>query len=511
MSVSYKKYIILLVIIYAVIYSIQLGKAVTASTMNISSTGSKKSTKSTIDWNESKCYPHMIFLAGFFEDADGDSFISKIVNNFDTCIFSYVENFVKKYASPLLFIVTFIKDGIGSVGKIIDSFRKMSMFLREMFMALVESVTDRMKNSFAAILYLQEKMKLIIKKQSAMMEVLNQLVSTLPFMLHAFYNGPIVRFGAWMTSFFGLTIAFVIICIVCIFVAPGIVLFGVPIMAALCPICTMCFTGDTKIDLENNKSKPIKDIIIGENIKNNKVVGKIYMKPHYADTYNYNDVTVTGSHLVFDKKWYRVEDNNNATPNHMVTDLYCLITDNNTIYSNGIKFRDYQETKDKDINLKINYLIAGSLNNEEGCIKTEEDHYHTYYWGFHKNTEVLIDNKYTQISEIVANPQNYDIQGVVEIHSPYVLYDYDGVFVSGNTIVYEEGIWLRVHQSIKSRRLSDEKILYNIITDDNIIITRGTQCNVIFRDFSETNDEKVNNVIDKLVEDRLNLIFDFDK
>ena len=43
------------------------------------------------------------------------------------------------------------------------------------------------------------------------------------------------------------------------------------------------------------------------------------------------------------------------------------------------------------------------------------------------------------------------------------------------------------------------------------MITRGTRCNVIFRDFSETNDEKVNNVIDKLVEDRLNLIFDFDK
>ena len=56
MPVSYKKYIILLVIIYAIIYSIQLGKAITTSGMNISSTDNKKATKSTVDWNESKCY-----------------------------------------------------------------------------------------------------------------------------------------------------------------------------------------------------------------------------------------------------------------------------------------------------------------------------------------------------------------------------------------------------------------------------------------------------------------------
>ena len=35
--------------------------------------------KSNFDFNSKKCYPHMIPIAGFFEDAEGDDFISKTI------------------------------------------------------------------------------------------------------------------------------------------------------------------------------------------------------------------------------------------------------------------------------------------------------------------------------------------------------------------------------------------------------------------------------------------------
>ena len=48
----------------------------------------------------------MIPIAGFFEDAKGD-FISKTINNFNTCIFDKAEMFIKENAKPLMFIITY--------------------------------------------------------------------------------------------------------------------------------------------------------------------------------------------------------------------------------------------------------------------------------------------------------------------------------------------------------------------------------------------------------------------
>ena len=45
-------------------------------------------------------------------------------------------------------------------------------------------------------------------------------------------------------------------------------------------------------DISDTERKPIKDVQLGESIKNNKVLGKIYILPHYADTYNYKGVCV---------------------------------------------------------------------------------------------------------------------------------------------------------------------------------------------------------------------------
>ena len=81
----------------------------------------------------------------------------------------------------------------------------MSKIVREMFAALVENTVKRMSNSYAAITYFQEKLKLLIKKQSAMFEVLNQFSATLPFLMYTFTHGPIPRFAYWLKSYLGHT------------------------------------------------------------------------------------------------------------------------------------------------------------------------------------------------------------------------------------------------------------------------------------------------------------------
>ena len=70
MATSYKKYIIILIIIYGIIYSIQLGKELTSSKKGLMSAFDSKEEqeeeKSNFDFNSKKCYPHMIPIAGVF-------------------------------------------------------------------------------------------------------------------------------------------------------------------------------------------------------------------------------------------------------------------------------------------------------------------------------------------------------------------------------------------------------------------------------------------------------------
>ena len=212
--------------------------------------------------------------------------------------------------------------------------------------------------------YLQEKMRLLIRKQTAIFEILNQLSGTLPFTNSAFLLCMVLLLNfqrGYLNIGLPSSTTHLLLYVLYVFLVEFLIIYSLSNMFIM-------FLPDTLIDISNTERKTIKDVQLGESIKNNKVLGKIYILPHYADTYNYKGVCVSGSHLVFDKKWERVEDNCNSIQDNKNTDLYCLITDNNTIYSNNIKFRDYQETQDIDINLQINHLIASSLNNNLGAI-----------------------------------------------------------------------------------------------------------------------------------------------
>tara|TARA_B100000575_G_C23143394_1_gene666289 strand:+ start:10656 stop:12161 length:1506 start_codon:yes stop_codon:yes gene_type:complete len=492
---SSKKKFALIVLIYLIIYCIQ----------------SLLKMKEYMDnnWKEARCQPHIIPIAGLSNNAEGSGFLSKTYNNFNSCTSKVVKNTVSKSLKPTLSVTKGTGKGMGSIKTVLNMFRKMSAVLRQMFSSLVGNTINRMSNSYAAIIYFQEKIKTIIKKQSAMFEVISQFSATMPMIIYSFTHGPISRFGHWMANFGVALIALLVICIVCAATLP--IPFAFP-KYITCPICAICFPGDTKIDMPNNKTKCIKDIEIGERIKNNTIVGKLYVKPHIARTYNYNGIIVSGSHLVFeDDKWVRVEDSKNGIIESKYTELYCLITDNNTIYINGIKFRDYQETNDRDIQLTTNYAFAKQINMNMGCIKTPDDLNHCYYWGFCKNTFIQIDRSPVPIVDIINNPDNYpSIRGVVKIESPFIIYNYKGILVSGNTLVYEKNIWVRVFQSPISIKQGTCNTLYHIISDDNLVTAVSKEGSSVFRDFIESNNNVVNDKIDKLVENRLNIMFNFD-
>ena len=466
------------------------------------------------NWRTVRCYPHIIPFAGLSSKPEGNNYFSRTFSNFNQCSYQFISVFLKIFMTPFIGssskngngggIINGISNGVSYIKNIIDNFRRIISVLRELFYALVENTANRLRNTFGSIIYLQEKLKVLIKKQSAMFEVLNQFAATLPFLLYSFSHGPIPRFAYWLARYSGVLIAIIVVCLLCIFGGPFTKLFT-------CPICLVCFTPDTMIDIDSNNKKALRFIEVGDKIRDNTVLGKIQMKKNTYELYSYNGVEVTGNHLVFeDNIWKRVNECPSAQRIEKNTELYCLITTNNTMYINGIKFRDYQETRDIDINMAVNYKIARHINNNEGCISSPQDKHNTYYWGFSENTLIKVGEKFVKIQDIVENPYEYPVEGCVTIDSNAVFYDYYGIEVTGNTLVYENGIWLRVFQSVLSKKIYSNNRIYNIMTNTNNVIVKSKKGEVLFKDFIEESDDSLNSAIDRIVQDRLNLMYKFD-
>ena len=71
-------------------------------------------------------------------------------------------------------------------------------------------------------------------------------------------------------------------------------------------------------------------------------------------------------------------------------------------------------------------------------------------------------------------------------------------------------MWVRVFQSPFAQEIEYKDRIYNVITSDSIVKVRNDKESILFRDFVESNKDEINDNVDKMVESRLNLIFDFD-
>ena len=112
-----------------------------------------------------------------------------------------------------------------------------------------------------------------------------------------------------MSIFAVIIIFFIGMCIVC----------AIPLVGIwACPICAVCFQGNTPITMQDGSIKCIKDIALGEKLHLGGSVN-LLLKMQVSDLseidmYNYGGVIVSGSHLVYEDKWIRIEDSKRAKP-----------------------------------------------------------------------------------------------------------------------------------------------------------------------------------------------------
>ena len=104
---------------------------------------------------------------------------------------------------------------------------------------------------------------------------------------------------------------------------------------------TVCFLGDTLVQMLDGTTKQIMDIKLGEHTKGGIVLATMSALP--SNIYDYKGVMVTGSHWVMeDGQFVCVENSKHGVLTDIIDYVYCLQTSENRIWVNDIEFGDYE-------------------------------------------------------------------------------------------------------------------------------------------------------------------------
>lgn len=359
------------------------------------------------NWNAIRCEPYVIPFAGFSTVADGETYGEKVNKNFQHCTGTHIKTAFPSLFEPFIAFLAIIKSSLAQVSGSINTFRKALTTIRIMFAALVKNTVEKLANSYAVSIFLQEKMKNIVKRQAAVVEVMRQFLVAFPFMMESLMYGPIPRFATWLSRYMGMLISSIIICLLCTFGGPFVSMFA-------CPMCAICFTPSSIVG-SGSYRKQIQHCDIGNYLdKSTYITGIIYFGStsiatetgtvvehlqtlyplHHPDdqgrygkpiTYiNPSDAFtpavsassathtwVTGSHAIFDSDrnvWTRVAEwanHRKIKPAIAYEPLVCLVTSNHTIPVGDHTCKDYEETG--------NTSVLHALSFQRQCVRNNID------------------------------------------------------------------------------------------------------------------------------------------
>ena len=476
--------ILILIIFFFIIYYFQLGKNIKKHVIN--------------NWNYYKCQPYIIPFAGFFRKPEEPlSFWKFTIQNFQKCKWVKIKLFFSYFIKPLQYILKIITKIISDFRQTLNIFRVEAKKIRGVFKTIVEDIAEKLSRSHTAIQFYQSKMQNIIKQQLAVLQLMMYFAESMKMTLTSLVNGPIIEMVKFLPAFGIALIALVVICLACMFGGPFTKMVA-------CPICLICFNGNSKCIMNNQKTKRIRDISIGEELLFGGEVTSTFifdLKDKNCDMYNYSGIEVSGSHIVFDnKRVTRIESHpKSKSIIYNSRYIYCLNTENRYILmknknGNSILFSDFYESNNIVNNYKTQKLIENKLNgNYLYDFKIYKDTLiHNYEWGFSSETLIKMNNGiYKRISEINMGDTLYKggkVYGLVKHCSKNkLMFQYKNNLISGTQLVQVDNKWKRVYslKNISVINNYNDNYIYHLVCDNHLMYLFG---DILTRDYLELNE-----------------------
>jgi hypothetical protein len=270
------------------------------------------------NWPKYRCNPSVMPFAGLFGHDSAE--------NFSYCIQNMQSGFMGYLLEPVHYSMSLAGNLGGEFTQGINQIRIMMSSIRNFITNIIQSVMGVFLNILIEFQKITIGIKDIIGKFIGMLATVLFMVDGTVKTMESAWNGP-----------------------------PG------QLTRAL------CFKDNTKIMLQNGSLKEIKDLNLGDILKNSSTIDGIvklknwndygetkeqfYSLPHGE---NGEDILVTGRHLIWlNNKWDFVKNH----PLAIKTDqsdkiLYCLITDNHHISIGDHVFWDWEDTPDMIKDLK---------------------------------------------------------------------------------------------------------------------------------------------------------------
>ena len=300
------------------------------------------------NWVKYRCHPaYMPFASVINPDVSASENFSYCGNLFTKSIFDYALVPVHQLFDMFNGILASF---MGNINQFLAFIAGIDKFIFE----IANTVFGKLQNTFSVLTGQLGHVRDVLQRITASAYYGVYIISTMvSFMFSAF--------GVIMTTLKALVGIIFAIAVMISLIFPVLLAFFIPIGAAVG--IQFCFHPDTLIN-----GKAIKDVQIGERLPGGKVTSILYFEcPDSIDLYVYNNVIVSGRHLVFhENKWRYVRDTG-AYLYEGVRPLYlvCLNTDTNQIEIGDTVFADYEETSDPKALSEIETIVWGKQIDQE--------------------------------------------------------------------------------------------------------------------------------------------------
>ena len=230
-----------------------------------------------------------------------------------------------------------------------------------------------------------------------------------------------------------------------------------------------CLLSDTKIELKD-KIINIQDLVAGDIQCDGSIVrGIMKYKASLVDIYSYKGIRMTGSHYIYHNGKYIACSDIESPQSESIEKLYCPVTSNGIIKSindnnESVKLADYNNSIAFS---EWNYNTDKKLGNKDLLSKNQ-----------------YVEHEYPPLFATNDILNNEDNIGEIKYknHAEVKMYNYNGVIVSGNVLVYEDS-WKRIWQTKAKRVDTDYEYLYNVLRKDHTIKIGE----YLFKDYEEIN------------------------
>jgi hypothetical protein len=365
----------------------------------------------TENWSRYRCSPYIMPFAGFFGQDSSE--------NFQFCVKSMFESQKSEMFEPMYGMMGEFNGTLGQVTDTINGFRKTLGDTKYNINSFIGDVRSRIN----AVLF-QIRMT-FMKMQTLMGRVFGTMYSVIWMGTSAITAGMNLGDNDMVNFLF-----------------------------------EFCFDPETPIPLHNGSIKPIKDLRIGEILRNGKRVTSTF-KFSGANT----PMVQIGKDILSSKhfvqypsgKWGPAGQHPAATPTASIPEIICLnVEGHQFVTAHGLVCSDYDETEEGGAAAQT--IAEQALNGGAANVPVEH-----YSLGIESTAEVeLQTGEWKRLSEIRVGDAvgKGGVVGTVQEFCP-VLYTVAGIPVSEGQLVWSDGRWIRAKYA--GTRIESACILHHLI------------------------------------------------